>query len=120
VAAITSTAKQEAVARLGPASVLTREADLLAELGPESVDVVIDNVGGGAFGTLFELLRRRGRYVSSGAIAGPLFTLDLRSFYLKDLTLIGSTSWDAPVFPNLIRYIEAGEIRPLVARAYPL
>ena len=41
-------------------------------------------------------------------------------FYLKDLTLIGCTGWDAPVFPDLISYIERGEIRPLLARTFPL
>ena len=59
----------------------------LAILGPESVDVVIDNVGGAAFGTMLKLLRRGGRYVSSGAIAGPVVGLDMRDMYLKDITL---------------------------------
>jgi NADPH:quinone reductase-like Zn-dependent oxidoreductase len=44
----------------------------------------------------------------------------MRDFYLKDLTLIGCTAWDEPVFPNLISYIEKGAIRPLVAKIYPL
>ena len=29
-------------------------------------------------------------------------------------------AWDAPVFPNLVAYIERGEIRPLLAGTYPL
>jgi NADPH:quinone reductase-like Zn-dependent oxidoreductase len=44
----------------------------------------------------------------------------MRNFYLKDLTLIGCTAWDAPVFPSLITAIERGAIRPLVARTFPL
>ena len=47
-------------------------------------------------------------------------TLDKRTFYLRDLTLIGCTAWDEPVFPNLVWYIERGEIRPLVAKTFPL
>ena len=47
-------------------------------------------------------------------------TLDLRTLYLKDLTLIGCTAWDESTFPNLVKYIEAGEIKPLVAQTYPL
>jgi NADPH:quinone reductase-like Zn-dependent oxidoreductase len=46
--------------------------------------------------------------------------LDLRTLYLKDLTLIGSTRQDPRVFTNLVGYIEAGEIRPVVAETYPL
>jgi NADPH:quinone reductase-like Zn-dependent oxidoreductase len=44
----------------------------------------------------------------------------MRSAYLKDLTLVGCTAWDEPVFPNLVGYIERGEIRPLVAATFPL
>ena len=47
-------------------------------------------------------------------------TLDMRDFYLKDLMMIGCTAWDKPVFPNLVTYIENGEIRPLLARTFPL
>jgi NADPH:quinone reductase-like Zn-dependent oxidoreductase len=84
------------------------------------VDVVIDNVGGPAFGKILKVLKTGGRCVSSGAIGGPLVTLDMRSFYLKDLTLIGCTAWDERVFPNLISYIERGEFRPLVAKTFQL
>ncbi|MGA3158487.1 MAG: zinc-binding dehydrogenase, partial [Steroidobacteraceae bacterium] len=51
---------------------------------------------------------------------GPLVELDLRTLYLKDLTLYGATVLDANVFASLVRYIEAGEIRPLVAAVLPL
>jgi len=67
-----------------------------------------------------KLLGRGGRYASSGAIAGPMVNLDMRDFYLKDIHMIGCTAWDEAVFPNLIRYIEAGEIIPLVAKTFPL
>jgi NADPH:quinone reductase-like Zn-dependent oxidoreductase len=120
VTAITSAAKSDAVADSGADRVLDRDDDLLEVLGAESVDVVVDNVAGAGFGTMLKLLRRGGRYVSSGAIAGPVVGLDLRDMYLKDITLIGCTAWDAPVFPNLVSYIEKGEIRPLLADTYPL
>ncbi|WP_322889768.1 MULTISPECIES: alcohol dehydrogenase family protein [unclassified Yoonia] len=120
VIAVTGAAKIDAVRSLGADRVLTRDTDLLASLGAEAIDVVIDNVGGADFGTMLQLLRRGGRYVTSGAIAGPIVRLDLRVMYLKDITLIGCTAWDAPVFPDLISYIERGEIRPLLAATYPL
>lgn len=58
--------------------------------------------------------------MSSGAIAGPIVSLDMRDLYLKDISLIGCTAWDEPVFPNLIEYIERGEILPVLAKSYPL
>ncbi len=120
VTAITSAAKREAVLDLGADRVVTRDDDLVAVLGAESIDVVVDNVAGPGFPAMLRVLRRGGRYVTSGAIAGPIVALDLRDMYLKDITLIGCTAWDAPVFPDLIGYIERGEIRPLLAGTYPL
>lgn len=116
----TSPSKIEEVEALGVDKCLARDTDLVGALGIESVDVVIDNVAGVGFGTLLKLLRRGGRYASSGAIAGPIVELDMRDMYLKDITLIGCTAWEEGVFPNLISYIERGEFRPLVARTYPL
>jgi NADPH:quinone reductase-like Zn-dependent oxidoreductase len=120
VYAIAGKSKIDRVNSLGVDRVFERGSDILASLGKNGVDVVIDNVGGEAFGQMIEILKRGGRYTSSGAIGGPLVTLDMRSFYLKDLKLIGCTAWDEPVFPNLISYIEGGEIIPLVAKTFPL
>ena len=57
----------------------------------DAFDVVLDLVGGPRWLALLEALAERGRYVTSRAIAGPIVELDLRTLYLKDLTLIGST-----------------------------
>ena len=46
--------------------------------------------------------------------------LDVRTFYLIGLTLIGYTFQDDGVFPNLISYIEQDEIKPVVAQTFPL
>ncbi len=120
VTAIAGAGKIERVRSIGADQVIDRAHDVVLVLGEESVDVVIDNVGGTSFASMLKVLRRGGRYASSGAIGGPLVALDLRTFYLKDLTLIGCTAWDEPVFPNLVAYIERGEIRPLVAKTFPL
>jgi NADPH:quinone reductase-like Zn-dependent oxidoreductase len=120
VTAIAAAAKADAVRALGADRVIDRDDDPVALLGEESVDLVVDNVAGPHFGAMLKLLRRGSRYTSSGAIGGPIVSLDMRTFYLKDLTLVGCTAWDEPVFPNLIGYIERGEIRPVVAATFPL
>ncbi len=120
VIAITSPSKVDDLKALGADQVVSRGADLIEALGDESVDVVVDNVAGDQFPQMLKVLKRGGRLVSSGAIAGPIVALDMRDMYLKDITLIGSTAWDEPVFPNLVGYIERGEIRPLLAKTFPL
>jgi NADPH:quinone reductase-like Zn-dependent oxidoreductase len=120
VTAITSRDKQGAVRALGAETVLCREDDLLTHLGEHAVDVVVDNVAGAGFATLLKVARRRGRYVSSGAIAGAQVALDMRDLYLKDLSLLGCTAWGEAVFPSLVGYIERNEIRPLLAGTFAL
>ena len=120
VTAIAGQAKIARVREIGADRVLDRNDNVLTMLGQGSVDVVVDNVAGPAFGGLLESLKRGGKYVSSGAIGGPIVSLDMRTFYLKDLTMIGCTAWDEPVFPNLISYIEHGELHPLLAKTFPL
>jgi NADPH:quinone reductase-like Zn-dependent oxidoreductase len=120
VIAVTSPAKADTLRDLGAARCLSRDADVVGTLGRDSVDVVVDLVGGPRWPALLDVLRPRGRYAVSGAIAGPMVTLDLRTLYLKDLTLFGGTELTPDIFPALIRRIESGRIRPLVAGTYPL
>lgn len=120
VIAVAGEDKAAAVRALGASHVVPRGADLEAAVGRERVDVVIDLVGGPRWSELLGMLRPRGRYATSGAIGGPIVELDLRTLYLKDLTLFGCTSQDDDVFGNLIGYVERGELVPLVAATYPL
>jgi len=120
VTAVASKSKADQVCYIGADKVINRGENIIGKLGENYFDVIIDNVAGDAFGDLLKLLKRKGRYISSGAIGGPLVSLDMRTFYLKDLTLIGCTGWDEAVFPNLISYIEQNEIKPLVAKIFPL
>ncbi len=120
VTALAGKSKMDKLRELGADTVLDRSGNVVGELGDNSVDVVVDNVAGPGFSNMLKMLKPGGRYVSSGAIAGPLVSLDMRDMYLKDISLIGCTAWDEPVFPNLVSYIERGEIRPLLAKVFPL
>ncbi len=121
VIALASEAKHADVAQLGPDMILPRAPDnLRAALGDEKITVVADVVGGPYWPTLIDILERGGRYTCSGAIAGPMVDFDLRTFYLRDLTFTGSTVIDPQVMQNLVKYIEAGQIKPALAATYPL
>lgn len=120
VTAVAGKAKMDALYSIGADRVVERGRNLIAEQGEKTVDAVFDNVAGDDFGQLLKILKRGGRYASSGAIAGPIVEMDMRDFYLKDINLIGCTAWDEPVFPNLIAYIERQEIKPLLAQTFEL
>ena len=120
ITALASADKADGVRVLGAARVEPRDADLVALFGQEHFDVVIDVAGGAGFPALLQVLKRGGRYGVAGAISGPIAELDLRTLYLKDLTLYGCTILEPEVFPDLVGYIERGEISPVVAATYPL
>ncbi len=118
--AVAGASKAAAVQSWGADRVIDRGTDLLEALGNNAVDLVVDLVAGDSWPKLLDILKSGGRYVTSGAIAGPLVTLDVRTLYLKDLTLIGATCQERIVFENLIKYIERGEIKPAIAAVFPL
>jgi len=125
VIGLASEAKHHALQQLGADHLLPRTPkNIAAELkhltGKETVTVLADIVGGEAFPTLLDTLERGGRYTCSGAIAGPVVNLDLRTFYLRDLTFTGSTVVAPHIFTDLLGYIERKEIRPALAATYAL
>ena len=115
-----SSSKFNEIKKIGANEVVSRKTNLVSELGKNKFDAVIDVVAGENWTQLLEILKPGGRYATSGAIAGPMVSLDVRTLYLKDLTFYGCTYQPVEVFRNLIRYIEKGEIKPLVSKTYPL
>lgn len=124
VVAIASAAKLDHLKELGADHLVARQvsqvtkAAVTANQGP--IHVVADVVGGADFGGWLEALHHRGRYVTSGAIAGPIVELDLRTLYLKDLRLHGATVYQPRVFSDLVGHIERGKVRAMVGGVYPL
>jgi NADPH:quinone reductase-like Zn-dependent oxidoreductase len=120
VIAVASAGKAEAVRELGADRVIHRGDDLSQILGGESLSVVVDLVAGDDWKALLTLLRRGGRYVTAGAIAGPIVEMDVRSLYLKDLTLYGCAFQEDIVFENIIRYLSERRLKPAIAKTFPL
>ncbi len=120
VIAVTSPEKSDALVRLGAERTLARDENIVEMLGRDSLDVVIDLVAGPQWPTFLDALRPGGRYAVAGAIGGPLVELDVRTLYLKDLSLFGCTVLEPEVFPNLIEHIERGRVSPVVAKTFPL
>ena len=120
VIAVAGDGKQQSVLDAGADQALVRGSNLQDALDENAVDVVIDLVGGEDWPALLTILRPFGRYAVSGAIAGPIVELDLRTLYLKDQRFMGCTVLDDGVFRHLVGLIEQGEIKPLLARCVAL
>ena len=125
VVAVASASKRDAVRALGADAVIEREANdhasaaLAAGCGGR-FSVIADVVGGDRFAEYLSLLGRGGRYVTAGAIAGPIVRLDLRTLYLKNLEFYGSTVFRRDSFPTLMRALEDGALDPQVGGRWAL
>jgi NADPH:quinone reductase-like Zn-dependent oxidoreductase len=125
VVALVGAGKEQRAERLGADATVRRDApDLVAAVreaaGDAEIDVVADVVAGPAFGALLGVLRPLGRYVVAGAIAGPVVQTDLRTVYLRQLELIGSSFGTHEDFADVVEYAASGRLRPLLAGTYPL
>ena len=81
VIALVGSGKEDQARALGTELVITRDtrnlpAAVAKAAGGRPIDVVADVVGGDVFADLLNVLRPMGRYVSAGAIAGPVVRLD--------------------------------------------
>ncbi|WP_129113845.1 zinc-binding dehydrogenase [Halegenticoccus tardaugens] len=125
VLGLTSSEKADSVRELGADEVVARDEETVPTVienwtGDGRVDVVADVVGGELFQEFVETLRPGGRLVTAGAVAGPVTEIDLRTVYLKQVHIVGSTMGTRSEFQDLVRYIEDGDIEPLLAETYPL
>lgn len=124
VIGISTPAKADHLMRLGCRAVVDRASPTLADDirdaagGP--VDVALDVVGGDMFAPLVEALRQRGRYSTSGAIAGPVVEFDLRQLIYKDLQFTGATITPPGLFARACQLIDTGQITPQLAATFPL
>lgn len=113
---VTSPAKADVVKDQGATDTFDRNAPLPKDM----FDVVIDVVGGPAWPDLILSLKPGGQYAVSGAIAGPIVQADLRDIYLRDITIHGCTHQAFEVFGRLVELMNAGRIKPLISKTYPL
>ncbi len=125
VVAVVGKYKEEPLKALGVHGIIFRDekdyqGTVQNQLPLSPVDVVADVVGGNQAPRLIDLIRLGGRYVTAGAIAGPMVTIDWRKIYLKHLTLIGSTMGTRQESKRIVDLVASGRLKPLLARVYPL
>lgn len=116
VTGLTSIGKRDAVRDAGADSMLDRNET--PDAG--AFTVVIDVVGGEGWSGVINALAPGGRYAASGAIAGPIVEMDLRTIYLNDITIFGCSYTPHEVFAELVALVNTGRVKPLVSRTYPL
>jgi len=86
----------------------------------KGVEVVFEHVGPTTFAGSLASLAPNGRLVTCGATTGPQVSFDLRPFYSKQLSILGSLMGTRADFEACLRLLEQGKVKPVVDSVFPL
>lgn len=84
------------------------------------VDVVVEHVGEAVFAKAVSTLAYGGRLVTCGATTGVRSEVLLNHLFVKQLSLLGSYMGDFAELKHVVALLEAGHVRPVVDRVYPV
>lgn len=125
--AVTSSSdeKVEGARRLGADHGLNyRTRDFVREIrdvtGKRGVDVVVDCVGGDSWAKSLAALVKGGRLVTCGATTGANPPTDIRRIFWNHLSIFGSTLGSRQEFEQVLRFVEAAKVKPVIDKSFPL
>ena len=105
-------------------TIVYTERDFVDEVrrltGKRGVDVVFEHVGGETFERSLRALAKGGRLVTCGATSGGEATLNLRLVFFKLLSILGSTMGSLAELHEIMKFVEAGRLHPVIDRVLPL
>lgn len=115
---------EEKLKALGATHVLSYKSKNLAEeiieVNDGPIDSVLDVVGDALFSTSLQVLKKGGKFCTSGSAGGQKTELDFRTLYLKHITLYGSVLGTREGFKRMLHAISEGKIKPVIDRTFPL
>ena len=124
IAIVGDLALEERLKELGADHVLSYRSERLAEeileVNGGPIDSVVDVVGDALFSTSLEVLKKGGKFCTSGSAGGQKTELDFRTLYLKHITLYGSVLGTRAEFKRMLQAISEGKIKPVIDRTFPL
>jgi NADPH:quinone reductase-like Zn-dependent oxidoreductase len=88
--------------------------------GGRGVDIVFEHIGESVWKDSLRCLARNGRLVTCGASSGPNVSLDLRFFFMRQLTVSGAYMGSRDELLQVVKLVERRELRPVVDRVFPL
>lgn len=94
--------------------------EVAARLGGGGVDIVIDHVGAATWQTSIASLKPGGRMAVCGMTSGNDATVPVRMFYSKQVTMTGALMGTKAQLAELLRFVQAKKIRPVIDSVFPL
>lgn len=82
-------------------------------------DVIIDGAGGPGFAELINLCAAGARIAIYGGTAGNIESISPQKLFWKQISILGSTMGSPADFHNMIRFVNAYKIVPVMDEVYP-
>ena len=86
----------------------------------EGVDIVMEHVGAATWDESLKSLKSGGTLVTCGATTGPNVAIDLRHLFARQLSLLGSYMGTMGELHEVLKYVFAGRLKPVLDRTFPL
>lgn len=86
----------------------------------ELFDVIIDSAGGEPFSNLLFIAAPGARIVTYGGTLGKIQNLSPQVIFWKQLSILGSTMGSDKDFTDMLAFVNRHQIRPRIARIFPL
>lgn len=106
--------KRRKAEALGADRVLDTNSSWPDALSEETIDLVIDSVGGATFNRSLDVLKKGGRMVVFGATTEDTVEVNLRDFFYGQYDLLGSTMGSREELRDMLAFVEEHSIRPVV------
>jgi NADPH:quinone reductase-like Zn-dependent oxidoreductase len=125
IATASTPAKLERARELGAdETILYAEGDWAAEVrrltAKRGADIVFEHVGESTWESSILAVAAGGRIVTCGATSGPAGRTDLRHLFARQIQILGSYVGRLSELFEIFRWVERGQLRPVVHRALPL
>jgi len=110
--------------KLGATHVLSYKSKNLEkeiiEANGGKIDSVLDVVGDALFSISLKVLKKGGKFCTSGSAGGQKTQLDFRTLYLNHITLFGSVLGTRHEFKQMLQAIADEKIKPVIDCTFPL
>lgn len=83
------------------------------------VDIVVDHIGGKTLSDSLRALAVGGTVVNCGVTTGSDVTIDLRTLYPRQLSIVGSMMGSSAELRHLTQFIADGRLKPVISRVLP-
>jgi len=125
IAVASSDEKLEFCRKLGAEHLINRKTQDIAEevrkiTNRRGVDIVFEHVGNATWPQSVASLKWGGTLVTCGATSGFEAVTDLRFLWNKQMNFLGSHMGNKTDLLEAMRWVESGQVKPVVSQVFPL